>query len=237
MKITTGKLHLQSAEVVARDTVKLRFSADPKPEFVAGQFVSIQFSEKTWRAYSIASAPSDDFLEFVVRLIPGGTASEVLRSAKPGDEFNFRGAFGCFTRSKNPTATLVFCGTGTGIAPFRSMILEEEMEMRRKMQLLYGGRNECDLAYLDEIAEWSKNLKTTLCLSRETDKNALASASSRGLNIEAENCRVTKILERSDFGENPEFYLCGSGEMVKSSVEVLTNRGFKKEQIFFERFN
>ena len=184
MNIIEGTLQLESIETVARDTKKFRFSVLQQAlNFTAGQFVSLQFNETSWRAYSIASSPEESELELVVRIISGGVGSTALDKAQIGDRFNFKGPFGHFVLSDTPQARLIFCGTGTGIAPLRSMILTEK---KRNMLLFYGGRNREDIAYLDEVETWSENLEIKLGLSREDNPENLGAY--------AKNVRITKYL-------------------------------------------
>lgn len=242
MNLFTGKLKIKSIETVARETKKFIFSVHslvkldgtPAKEeilpFQAGQFVSVEFKDKLARAYSIASTPSEKNIELIIRIVAGGSGSTILDAAKVGDEFKFKGPFGHFVLSDNKNANLIFCGTGTGIAPLRSMILmENKMVPPRKMKLFYGGRDQADIAYLEELETWNKDLKIRLGLSREEDKTKLGKY--------GEPCRITKFIEENDFDNNSEFYICGNGAMVKSTVEILSEKGVEKSRIFMERFN
>lgn len=244
MNILTGNLTLTHKSDVATDTVKLRFSlSDLKTlsgethnkafNFVPGQFVSIGFSATAWRAYSIASTPQENELELVIRLVEGGVGSEAFRAANIGDEFEFKGPFGHFQLSQNPKAHLVFCATGTGIAPFRAMVkAEQSANTPRNMTLLYGGKNADDLAYLNEANHWSADLNIQLGLSRDPDLHI-----PEGLKAQVEHCRITQLLENLDYTQDLEFYLCGNGSMVKSVQEILETKGVAKEKLFMERFN
>lgn len=242
MNIFNGTLTILSVETVARETKKFVFSTknltklDGTPTdtnvlpFEAGQFISIQYEEKLARAYSIASAPSEELLELIIRIVPNGAGSMIIDKAQVGDSFKFKGPFGHFTLSNKADANLIFCATGTGIAPVRSMILTENQSNRpRKMKLFYGGRDQKDLSYLDEIANWTSSLKIRLGLSREEDGSKLGK--------HGEHCRITKFLEENDFDDNSEFYICGNGAMVKSVTEILTQKEVAKNRIFMERFN
>lgn len=222
---------LLSTETVARDTQKFRFSKPDNWTFQSGQFLSLKFGEKAWRAYSIASTPDETEIELLIRLIPGGVGSEALKAANIGDEFTFRGGFGHFVLSETPDAELIFCCTGTGIAPFRAMIKEESAKKNpRKISLYYGGRDAEDIGYLDEINTWG-TVETHLGLSR-AEKNCHI----EGTN--AQNCRITEFLENTDFSKkSAEFYICGNGDMVVSVREILEKKEIPKEHIFQERFN
>lgn len=244
MHIFQGNLTIDSIEVVARETKKFLFrvgdykSLDGKTvlsdrlDFEPGQFVSLQFSDTAWRAYSVASHPSEGLLELVIRIVPGGLGSGILDEAKVGDDFVFKGPFGHFVLSKNTDANLIFLGTGTGIAPLRSMILEEmQSENPRDMKLFYGGRNRDDIAYLDEIKDWAPRDQLTCRFAFSREEN------SANLGEFGEKCRITKFLEEGDFDENSEFYICGNGDMVKSVQEILKEKGVDKARVFMERFN
>ena len=242
--IITGQLTLTHKSEVAVDTVKLRFSfsnlktltGEPHHEnfnFAPGQFVSIGFSATAWRAYSIASTNQEKELELVVRLVEDGVGSEAFKAAEIGTSFEFKGPFGHFQLSKNENAHLVFCATGTGIAPFRAMVKAEQSAANpRPMTLLYGGKNADDLAYLDEANSWSPHLNIQLGLSRDPDLKIPDC-----LKCETQNCRITQLLDNLDYTDDLEFYLCGNGAMVKSVQEILEAKEVSKEKIFMERFN
>ncbi len=239
MNIFQGKLQLQYIQDVAHETKVFRFSiaqhtplipgGSAKFGYRPGQFLSIKFTDTAWRAYSISSCPGEELLEFVIRHVPEGTASEILWKTKVGDQFDFKGPFGELKLSENKDAHLVFCATGTGIAPFRSMIREENKKPHpRKMTLLYGGRNTEDLAYREELPQWSDHLQVQLGLSREEGTD---------INLPWEKCRITKFLEDQEWEKDAEFYICGNGSMVKSVNEILESKNIPKEKIFMERFN
>lgn len=228
MNIVEGTLTVESIEQVAQNTKKFIFKSDPDFSFQAGQFLSLQFGETSWRAYSIASAPHEGRIEFVIRYVDKGLASEILWNTKVGDSFPFKGPFGGFVLSNNPDAHLIFCGTGTGIAPLRSMILTENQKPHpRPITLLYGGRSAADIAYLNEISSWSSDLQVQLGLSQDASKS----------NLPSQKCRITEFLPEFLENENNEFYICGNGDMVKSVTEILTQNGVEKTKIFMERFN
>ena len=236
MEILEGQLTLKARTEVARDTVELYFSSSIDLGFKPGQFVSMEFGPKAWRAYSIASHPGEELLTLVVRLVEGGVASESFRTANIGDTYNFKGPFGHFVLSENTEATLNFCATGTGIAPLRAMILEEAKQSNpRPMRLFYGGRDAQDIAYLDEVKTWAENLEVFLGLSRQVRTLSEDGLLSPDLNFEPQ--RITEFLQDYNFTDTDEFYLCGSGPMVKSVNEILKERDIAKERVFQERFN
>ncbi len=234
MKIFDGKLKLESKIVVARELLKMQFSVTPADfEFNAGQFLSLNFGENKWRAYSIASSPTEKKLELIVRLIPNGMASEIFRKSELGDEFIFKGPFSDFGLAGDEEK-IVFCATGTGIAPIRSMILNMNGIENRKIKLFYGGRDEKDITYLDEVRKWAnKNFEIFLGFSRGIEEKNWENEKF----ISAKKCRITKFLEKQTLENNCSFCLCGNGRMVQSVCDILKEKGIDSEKVFFERFN
>jgi len=237
-----GTLLLTHKEPVARDSCQFRFRVarvvplageilnQSNLPFLPGQFLSLQFKGTAWRAYSIASLPKEEEIELIIRFVEGGVASGVLQKSEVGDTFPFKGPFGHFLLNENSNAHLVFCATGTGIAPLRSMIKAEAQKTSpRPMTLLYGGRTPEDIAYLDELETWAKNLQIRLAFSRMDEADPLPKNAIRG--------RITQFLETENFSEQTEFYICGNGDMVQSVETLLKDKNTPSSHIFRERFN
>lgn len=125
--------------------------------FENGQFVMIGLhvnERPLLRAYSIASANYEEHLEFFSIKVQNGTLTSRLQHLKVGDEVLV---------SRKPTGTLVLddlrpgkhlylLSTGTGLAPFMSVIQDPEAyERYEKIVLVHGVRRVCDLAYADFI--------------------------------------------------------------------------------------
>jgi ferredoxin-NADP reductase len=222
-------------KTIARDTKKIIFTKPSEFKFEAGQFLLIKFAKNLIRAYSIASTPDDKDIELIIRIIPNGRGTGIINSAKIGDIFTISNGLGHFQLSKNKDSELYFFATGTGIAPFRSMIrTENKQKFPRKIYLYYGGRYLEDLPYLDEISTWANYSEIKIGLSR--DKNA-AKSKIPNLKAEFDNCRITKFIKNKNFAENSEFYICGNRGMVDGTKELLLSKGIKEDKIFFEKFN
>jgi ferredoxin/flavodoxin---NADP+ reductase len=130
-----------------------RTTRDPGFRFDSGQFVMIGLEvdgRPLMRAYSIASASWEEHLEFFSIKVENGPLTSRLQHLKAGD---------MITVSRKPTGTLVLTdlkpgkhlyllGTGTGLAPFMSIIRDPETYDRyEKIVLAHGVRNISDLAY------------------------------------------------------------------------------------------
>src|SRR5690349_12935232 len=100
-----------------------------KFDFKPGQFVTLDLpihekKNKRWRSYSIASAPDGtNVFELVIVLLEGGLGTTYLfNEVREGMELTLRGPQGVFVLPEVIDHDLFFICTGTGIAPFRSMV-------------------------------------------------------------------------------------------------------------------
>ncbi|HJU50635.1 MAG TPA: ferredoxin--NADP reductase, partial [Pseudogulbenkiania sp.] len=133
---------------------------DPGLRFINGQFVMIGLEvngKPLIRAYSVASANWEEHLEFYSIKVPNGPLTSRLQSIKPGDNVVISG---------KPTGTLVqdnllpgaknlyLLSTGTGLAPFMSIIKDPEVYDRyEKIVLIHGVRWVSELGYYDYITK------------------------------------------------------------------------------------
>ena len=109
------------------------------------------------RPYSIASPPSSPHrITLVLNLVSGGPGSTYLYGLREGDTTSFKGPAGSFFLRDDVTRHLFFVATGTGIAPFRSMLLAQlERATGQPLTLFWGLRNHRDLYYQEELTEWA----------------------------------------------------------------------------------
>jgi len=214
-------------------------SRDPGFRFKNGHFVMIGLEtdgKPLMRAYSIASANYEDELEFFSIKVPDGPLTSRLQKIEPGDEILL---------SKKPTGTLVMdnllpgrnlwlISTGTGLAPFMSIIKDPEVyETYDKIILTHGVRYISELAYQDEIEALPENeyfgemVKGNLLyyptVTREPFRNE------GRLTDAMESGKITRDLGLPDFDiEQDRFMICGSPSMLKDTCAILNNMGFKE---------
>ena len=136
--------------------------------FKAGQFVTLHLpiheqKNKRWRSYSIASWPDGtNVYELLIVLLECWAGTTYLfNEVKIGSEPTFRGAQGVFTLPENIEKDLFFICTGTGIAPFRSMLNYMKLYnvSHKKLYLIYGCRTQKDLLYYDEMKALENELE------------------------------------------------------------------------------
>lgn len=212
--------------------------ADPnaKLNFEAGQFVSIVVpgagpnGRDLRRAYSIASNPEQYPIELCVKLVEGGPGTNYLYKLRSGDSFRGYAPYGDFTfEPKGKHAC--FISTGTGIAPFRSMILSDHFKNNapKSAMMLFGCREFTELLYDDEMKKLAKEnsgIKWVPCLSRPENPDW------KGF-----KGRVTDYLRTlgDDYPwTDTDYYLCGGGAMIDEVKSILTAKGVGKDSIHQE---
>ncbi|MEO9050292.1 MAG: FAD-binding oxidoreductase, partial [Ginsengibacter sp.] len=149
-------------------------------DFKAGQFVTLDLpiheqKNKRWRSYSIASWPEgSNVYELLIVLLEGGLGTTYLfNEVRVGSELTFRGAQGVFTLPETIEKDIFFICTGTGIAPFRSMLNYMRLHnvSHQNLYLIYGCRTQEDLLYFDEmkcLEQEMENFYFMPTLSRES---------------------------------------------------------------------
>jgi ferredoxin--NADP+ reductase len=127
--------------------------------FESGHFVMLGISlggKPLMRAFSIASPHYEDRLEFLSVKVPGGALTSELQHIQPGAEIlvSNKPVGTLITRDLRPGKRLYLLATGTGLAPFMSIIQDPETYERfEKVILVHGVRTSRELAYADFISE------------------------------------------------------------------------------------
>ncbi len=212
----------------------------PSFHFKPGQFVTLDLPihenrNKRWRSYSIASAPDGgNVIELVVVRLDGGLGSCYLcDEIKPGDTLTLRGPQGIFTMPEVIDRDLVLICTGTGIAPFRSMVqhIRNAKISHGNIHLVFGTRTREDLLYAEEMWALEQELsgfKFYPTLSRE-DWNHEKGEGYRGY--------VHEVYERICSDMQPaNFMLCGWKVMIDEAKERILKMGYDKKDIHLELY-
>jgi len=190
----------------------------PKARFAfkAGQHISLGIhGDFQSREYSIYSGIQDDHLEVLVKEVKNGYFTPKLRKLNPGDLVEIHGPFGNFGVNSNTanTGKFVFIASGTGIAPFRSIVRTyPEIDYT----LIHGVRYSTE-AY--DRHEYS-NERYIICSSRDA--------------LGTYHGRLTGYLKNCTFAPETQFYLCGNSDMIFDALEILKDKGFDRDQIHCE---
>jgi ferredoxin-NADP reductase len=210
-----------------------------KFEFNAGQFVMLDLpipSKITTRAYSIACAPPEDnIIELIIVLKEDGLGTPYLfNEVGVGSDVLISAPIGKFVRPR-PESFLndvCFICTGTGIAPFRSMIhdIKKHKINYPNMHLIFGARKPDDILYHNEMISLENemlNFKFIPVLSRGHEHG-----------WEGRKGYVHDVYQDLFKDQRPAlFYLCGWKTMIMEAKQNLLDLGYSKEQIRFELYD
>jgi ferredoxin-NADP reductase len=202
-------------------------------EFIPGQFVSFTDTvrgKKITRAYSIASAPSStNRFELCLNLVTEGYFSPHLFRMKPGDAVDMLPPLGQFVL-RHPDRDSILIATGTGIAPFRSILQAHLSENSPAFTLLFGVRYEHSLMYRKEFEEMARrfpNFRFWPTLTRHDPQWT------------GRTGRVQAHLEEAIGGRRDvDVFLCGLKAMVDDVRNILKGQmGFDRKQILYEKYD
>lgn len=222
---------------------------DAEVPMTAGQFVTVgtlpEGDRHSRRAYSAASAPGEP-LELLVVEVEDGRVSPMLAGTQPGDTLyvSDRGK-GLFTTEGLPEdRELWLIATGTGLAPYLSMLREGQiLRSFPKIVLAYGVREPEHLAYLDELVALEQShpeILTVVPLCSRTDpppSGLRGRVTSRLLDGTLEHRAGASIT-----AEASHVLLCGNPTMIDEMVRLLMARGLERHsrrvpgQITTERY-
>ncbi|EDM72349.1 oxidoreductase FAD/NAD(P)-binding protein [Roseobacter sp. AzwK-3b] len=219
---------------------RFRMTRPASFRFRSGEFVMIGLpnaERPVFRAYSIASPAWDDSLEFYSIKVPDGPLTEHLQRITPGDTVLMR---------KKPTGTLVLdallpgrrlymLSTGTGIAPFASLVRDPETyEKFETVVLMHGCRQQAELTYGEQLVAATQDdplvgelaadrLRHYTCVTREDHPRRLrvtdAITSGRvfdDLDLPALDPATDRVM------------ICGSMEMLRDSKSLCEAAGLEE---------
>lgn len=237
MPVTTHTVACLRNDVIAKDIYEFELEKPDGFTFKPGQFVLFNVplmdnpADIQTRAFSIASSPSEPTLLFVAKMIPGGRASRwIAESLKPGSQVSLKAIFGNFTLNPENEKEYLFIATSTGIAPFRSQILDALAKGdSRRMDMIFGARMEEDLFWVKElhqIAQQYPNFFLHLALSNPSE--AWTDHKGRVQTL------VPKII--TDFSQKT-IYVCGNPDMTKEvKALALGEWGIDKKDLHVEGY-
>lgn len=234
--------------------VSLRLTRDRAFRFTPGHYARLSIPDPSgqpvFRPLSIASAPADPHLEFFCTLITGGEFSGRLAACRVGDSIEVATAsYGFLTvESLAPGADLWLLASGTGLAPYLSMLRDRSVwNAFDELVVVHSVRQATELAYADELRGFAQGptgapararLRYLPVVTRETGASALSEripalladgrlAEAGGLALEPTHSRVM---------------VCGNPDMTRNLRGLLGERGFRTMrcgapgQVAFEKY-
>ncbi|NPD45841.1 MULTISPECIES: ferredoxin--NADP reductase [unclassified Lentimicrobium] len=237
------------------------------PEFKGGQFVALALpgsaercdsatdefetpedpDKLIKRAYSIASTSTADYVEFYITLVHSGALTPRLFNLNIGDKvFMGKKGVGMFTLdSVVPEKNIVLIATGTGVAPYMSMLRSDALKRKGNIMVVHGAANSWDLGYSSELQLLESMFDQFTYLPTITEPQKEPAGWGGDTRF------IEKIWEggvaKEKWGFDPtaddtEIFLCGNPRMIESMVALLEKDGFTEHtkkvpgQIHVEEF-
>jgi NAD(P)H-flavin reductase len=215
--------------------------------FQPGQYVSFIINQQTRRQYTCCSAPAETQFEIVIDVSPMGVGSKYFLDKEVGDGVEYLGPLGSFALSDN-SLKKIFVATGTGIAPFRSMILEK---VQSSSFMVHGNNNQQQVSTNYELSSMNYSLYWGLRFEHDvywvSEFEALTrqyrgfkffiSLSKPGTTWHGLTGHITEhVFEKENTLQNCEFYLCGNSAMINDMRSRLLRVNVKDERIKSDLF-
>jgi len=225
-------------QFIADQTIALLLERPLNFKYEAGQFVTIRLPQldsngpkESTRSMSIASAPHEQGVMISMRLSPS-LFKRKIADLNVGDEVEISGPFGRLIVPKEVQGqNLIFLAGGIGIAPFRSIVVDQSHKnWPNKICLFYASRNlEC-AAFLPELEKiMNPHFKIVPTMSRPEECKQ---------KWHGEEGRITlQLIEKYINGNDGIFYIVGLPDMVKESKKILSEFGVTDDRIKIEFFS
>lgn len=246
--LASDKATLETVIQVKRWTDNLLTFKTTKPSayrFEAGQYARLGLfidGQMVWRAYSLTSAPDDDFLEYYGVIVPGGMFTTELDRIKPGDTiWTEKQVYGFMTPGRfTDGSELWMLATGTGVGPFISILRDPAIWRRfSRLILVHCVRHANELAYSEELAVLREHppggkdgaAELTIIQSVTRDPEHPEQTHPNLL-----HGRITSLLENGELEkkaslpisvESSRIMLCGNPSMIEETRAILHNRGLR----------
>jgi sulfhydrogenase subunit gamma (sulfur reductase) len=211
-------------------TFRLNF-VNPEDEqsfsFKAGQFGEYSVFGEGESTFCIASSPTrKGYIECTFREV--GRVTNALANSEEGSIIGFRGPYGnIFPMDDWKGKSLLFITGGIALPPLRCVIWNalDERDKYKDVKIIYGARTVNDLVYKYELDEWNKREDVDLMVTVDPGGETPDWKGKIGF--------VPTILkEAAPTSENTIAILCGPPIMIKMSLPILMELGFKPSQIF-----
>lgn len=184
--------------------------------FVPGQLVALRLPD--WdesRMYSIASGIKDEHTDIIYDVLPHGKYTPSLAKLRNGDKILISEPFGSFYGQAGPAFLI---STGTGIAPYRSML---RSGLRKDKIVIHGSRIAEGFYFQEEFRNLPKG-KYIRCCTKEVSDDFF-------------HGRVTNYLKSiENLPEDHLYYLCGNAEMIVEVREILISKSISYNRILSE---
>jgi ferredoxin--NADP+ reductase len=221
----------------------VRFDEEPTP-FEPGQYMTIGVmvdGKIVQRPYSVASPPysaGTDGYEFYVRSVMGGTFTPLLWRLPVGHKMRMIGPKGKFMLTPGDERTHIFISSGTGNAPFVSMMRQMLHDgAPRKVLFLNGVSYAHELGYQDVLEEWERTGEFPVTFIPTVSRpNDPANADWMGRTGRVETILAPVLDELGLTAANSVAYICGNPDMILAAEQTFLERSYPEDQVHKELY-
>ncbi len=225
---------VESVDDIAPSVRRVVIRLDQPLSFNPGQYIQLNLPNGDARPYSVASTPADPrLIELHIQRSDNGVATEgwVFKDLAPGDLVGLSGPYGRFSFRPNRDKPLLLLGSGTGLAPLKSIVKHiaetaQQSGWSHQVALYHGVRTQAELY----DREWFEEL------AAEHEWFSYRPALSRG-EWQGRTGRVPQLLAE-DFprASGNVAYICGSPDMVDDTMKALMKARLFPRDIYREDF-
>jgi CDP-4-dehydro-6-deoxyglucose reductase len=213
--------------------VRLRLQVDEPFPYEAGQYLSLRRRDGLTRSYSLASVPSEPWLELHIRRMPEGRMSTwAYHELRPGMQVTVRGPYGsCCYVADQPEAPMLLVGVGTGLAPLWG-VMRQALAAKHSgpITLIHAAAEPNNLYMREELRE----------LARAHPQLRIRSCVLRGgggeLEERAVDALALELLRESGNAAAHLAYVCGDAAIVQRVRRGLFMAGMSARRIFVDAF-
>ena len=217
-----GKLRVTDVEHYTDTLFKFQLTKPQSFDFKAGQFTMIGLDDTPKRAYSLTSAPQDNFIEFYSIKVPDGALTSKLQNIQVNDfvTVSDRPVGNLVVENLDEGTDLWLLATGTGIAPFISMLCDDYTYDRFKnIHVLWSVREEGEIKAFDSFLK-GLPINYTPIVTRDE-------------NWKGEKSRITNLIKdgtilKNSTPETDKVMICGNMDFNVEIRDMLTERKWKE---------
>jgi len=220
-----------SIKRLTKQTWKFSIKFEDNFIFVPGQFITLRLRGVT-RSYSIASfSKNKNIIELIIVRVQNGKLTTILfDEVDVGEKLEVKGPIGNFVLPSDINRDIFFICTGTGLAPFKSILDEIQISGNypKRIFLIFGTRTKDDLLFYDEMKKLVSsipNFNYIPVLSRENWDGKIGYV----------HDQYDKIVKKEKL-HNPLFYLCGWRNMIVDAKQRLKDLGIDSNNIKLELY-
>jgi len=248
-RVTVARIEVMTPTV---KSYTLRVDGAAPFRFKPGQFVQLYVpkgDDVVEKPYSIASPPeADRAIELCIKRVEGGYVSTYFDRLSGGESFDLRGPIGKFHLREPVDSDLVFLATGTGVAPFRSMLHglfpltpgrsawpPYRFAADRHVWLFFGVRYDDEILYETEFRQMAARYATFHFIPTISRPKHWFTARTVHHEWTGATGYVQEHVARHLTGPaHTHVYVCGLLPMIEAARTVLKGMGFQREQIHYE---